>query len=186
MKPHTKMVYIVLTLEEAQAYCSCAGQMIEHGDIDDFNPEAAPAASGAKGNGEQRCLWKMLSLAEHVFAWDDLEFTCRLRAYEYHADFELFEQMSLPGEKPTEYTRRGANFTGDTVTDLDKAELFADGGVKWDGCANFMFNQDSQGSPTNLHTCSRKALMNVGLVLARVWDEAAKLVPKTDCVPGED
>lgn len=43
----------------------------------------------------------------------------------------------------------------DPVWELDKAQVFAHGAVKWDGCSDWLFDQQEQGY---LHGCTRQQL----------------------------
>ena len=52
------------------------------------------------------------------------------------------------------------------VTDVDEAEWFAEGSVKWDGCSDWRFMEGYY------HACTREMLANIGEVLSRCWDMA--------------
>ena len=54
-------------------------------------------------------------------------------------------------------------------------DLFASGFVKWDGCSNWSFHQDTHMH----HACRREGLTAVGDILARCWDASAGLMPNT-------
>jgi hypothetical protein len=100
--------------------------------------------------------------------WDDLApgYYCVAWAPEDHfIDFRV-------------YTLLGKDADGLPVfQDAEKAEVFLSGFIKWDGCANVYF--DGQDD-VMLHFCGKGEAMNVGLLLGRVYDLAAKLIPNWD------
>lgn len=63
------------------------------------------------------------------------------------------------------------------VTDITKAEVFAHGEVKWDGCSNWEFDIDNK---VMMHACYREQLINVGLALVECWDWTKELLPYFD------
>ena len=105
--------------------------------------------------------------------WLDIGYSCRLKVYEYRADFDLFSVVIEAGENGHQYTEKGAVNNLEMTTDLDEAEVFAHGSMKWDGCADFTIGEPDCA----LHTCDREPLVNIGVALARVWDLAFQLVP---------
>lgn len=57
------------------------------------------------------------------------------------------------------------------VRDISKAELFAHGDVKWDGCSNWSFDASER---VMFHQCTRKGLEDFGKLLTTCWDIAKK------------
>jgi hypothetical protein len=70
-----------------------------------------------------------------------------------------------------QYQEDGATCSPKPVPDINAAEVFAHGSVKWDGCSNFTF--DDNGT---MHQCSRSGLVNIGLMLGYVHDAAGEMM----------
>ncbi len=56
-----------------------------------------------------------------------------------------------------------------------KGDVFATGGVKWDGCSNWSFKTDA----CMFHACDRKYLEAIGEILGKCWDATATVIPET-------
>lgn len=58
----------------------------------------------------------------------------------------------------------------------ERAQVFVSGSIKFDGCADFQF--DEQEGDCNLHTCSKQDLINIGVLLGRLHDMAGEMIPR--------
>ena len=56
-------------------------------------------------------------------------------------------------------------------------ELFIYGSVKWDGCSNWIFNENAKNMM--VHACSKEELEQIGQILAACWDLTAEYIPET-------
>lgn len=56
--------------------------------------------------------------------------------------------------------------------DIEKAEVFLQGSIKWDGCSNLQFKDGD----CLLHFCDKKDAMNVGVLMGRLYDLAHEMV----------
>lgn len=119
----------------------------------------------------------MSALVWHV---PELNFTVVADVYEYHVDFTIYDiaawvQSTKVGEFDTpEWPERGTAFGGQTVAELEKAEVYLHGSVKWDGCSNWHFDEQDRAM---LHGCHRKDLTRYGEILAACWDWTAETLP---------
>ena len=97
-------------------------------------------------------------MAERV--WSDLGFYCLA---EPEGKYALRVQVwSLVRQEPGE------------VPDFDCEEgRFLSARFKWDGCSDVSF-------AGMLHFCEREHLANVGVLLGRLYDLAAELIPRWD------
>lgn len=59
-----------------------------------------------------------------------------------------------------------------SLLNLEDAEVFARGRVKWDGCSDWKFGDNGM----HIHACDRQRLVNFGLVLAACWDWTEELI----------
>jgi hypothetical protein len=111
-----------------------------------------------------------------ITQFDDITYTVRhwLHPNGIVLEFEAFHiaGLDLSADKRY-YTRKGASgFTDNPVLDgnLDEAQIFVKGGIKWDGCSNYIMPEHQDNSMT--HGCSREDLTEVGDLLGRIWDIA--------------
>jgi len=58
----------------------------------------------------------------------------------------------------------------DTTIDFDKAEVYADGSIKWDGCMEIDFGD-------GFHACGFKDAMRAGRLIEHVYRIAARELP---------
>ena len=80
---------------------------------------------------------------------------------EYHVNFQIYDlwdcENNLSFTPPRENT------------------IFLSGGVKWDGCSNWKFDEQER---VMLHGCSREDLVIFGQIMAECWDWAFDLMPQ--------
>lgn len=60
----------------------------------------------------------------------------------------------------------------DVTTNVDEAELYLSGSIKWDGCSSFDFHDDN----TEKHLCGLSAYQDFCAVLRYVWTRAFELM----------
>jgi hypothetical protein len=60
--------------------------------------------------------------------------------------------------------------------DFDKAEVFVEGFIKWDGCTNFEFTGQRD---TMLHRCEAEELLAIGTLLSRIHERAMGMMPES-------
>lgn len=115
------------------------------------------------------------------FVFDDIGFVVLATPGEYTADFNVYEISGHEGTAagPMLFAQ-GNGYT----TDLGDADIFVHGTVKWDGCADWLFNENAQN--VMLHGCSRDRWAHLGEVLVRCWDAASGLVERWDQTLNEE
>lgn len=57
--------------------------------------------------------------------------------------------------------------------DISKVKPFLGGGIKWDNCANLIFEEDAGHY---LHFCDRQQAVNVGILMGELYDLARELI----------
>lgn len=108
--------------------------------------------------------------------FDDIGFSvvAEHREIWLYVEFKVYEQAGI-GSDGTHYFSieedNGESLREDKIEDAD---VFLNGSVKWDGCSNWMFDEQERGW---IHACSRDDLVNMGEVMARCRDLAATLLP---------
>jgi hypothetical protein len=60
--------------------------------------------------------------------------------------------------------------------DIEKAEKFLHGGIKWDGCSNWDFHTDQ----CLAHFCGRKNATSIGRLIDRMYDITKEKLPTYD------
>lgn len=122
-----------------------------------------------------------LAVEERIIHSRTLGFAIRAKVYEDRVHFTIYEIMGwVEGESADRYDRAiyrridtgGVSALVDTLQD---AAPYLHGEVKWDGCANWHFDEQDRGM---LHSCGRADLQRLGEIMVFCWDLAAKMCPK--------
>lgn len=114
-------------------------------------------------------------ISDHQWNVLDDQFTVTARVFEYHIAFKIYRLVALKAENRPFWPIIGGKGSGDWTDDLSKAEMFAHGDVKWDGCSNWYIDEQEV---VMIHGCSRKCLTSIGEVLAFCWDKTEELCLK--------
>lgn len=108
-------------------------------------------------------------------------------AIRHWTDIECAAVMEREGEKPwvdfkcyelvsynPDYLYHVQDYVDsmDVTESLDEAQVYLSGRIKWDGCADLKFADET------LHFCGRSNAVNVGVLLGRLYDLAAELMPQ--------
>jgi hypothetical protein len=107
--------------------------------------------------------------------WDDIMYGATFDAHEHYVNVRAFTIYKM-SDGSYEYQDAEAHSSPSPVADIDKAETFVRGSIKWDGCSNLEFNDDE----VMLHFCSKEGAMNVGVLLGRLYDVAREMMPGAD------
>lgn len=86
-------------------------------------------------------------------------------------DVRIFTIVST--SPPAEFAKDGLNFP--STPDIDSADVYLSGSIKWDGCSNWHFDAQDDAM---LHFCSRKEAGDIGELLRRLYDLAAEIIPE--------
>ena len=107
--------------------------------------------------------------------WPELGYSATFEAKEYFMSFKVYAiyGVASPGNQIlwAAWDEAIASSTGD----IEKADVFCSGDVKWDGCTNFQFDEQERCA---LHCCDRKSLADIGELLRRVHVLAEEKIPK--------
>lgn len=102
--------------------------------------------------------------------FDDLFFSVVAQPHSHHVDFIVYDITgTVPEEGLRCYDSPGDRF----LTDIEQALPYLHGFVKWDGCSNWVFDQQER---VMLHGCCRSNITRFGEVLGRCFDWAAELM----------
>lgn len=93
--------------------------------------------------------------------------------YDHVVGFKVYQIYKLGDRLVAD--RKNAQSTPDSVETLEEAKVFLSGSVKWDECSNFNLGNDGY-----YHFCSKQEAVNVGVLLGRLYDWAARLIPNWD------
>jgi hypothetical protein len=109
-------------------------------------------------------------------------FRIRWKALDHWVDFEVFKCIGcecLPDSQfgPPEFERKDATNSLDSTTDIDEAEPYLTGSIKWDGCSDIEFGYHHWCGPgywqTHIELLGhlwRTAFELMGQPLAEQWD----------------
>lgn len=109
----------------------------------------------------------------------DLDFAVVVSATDpYRVDFDIYMiagyDFDVSADGAIYFHQKGKATSPHHVNDIENAEVFITGSVKWDGCSNWTMQSNY------FHACSRAELARIGEVLGRCFDMAAKLCPNWD------
>jgi hypothetical protein len=98
--------------------------------------------------------------------------------YQCSVNYTIYEIVGMTGphgwsEEGRALFQKAGCDSMEPIEDIARAETFAHGSVKWDGCSNWEFQKDCM-----IHACDREGLERIGNVLTRCWDLTAELCPK--------
>jgi hypothetical protein len=102
----------------------------------------------------------------------DIGFTVIATPYSHCADYVIYDIVGFDQDDKPLYLNEDDPYR-DPTDDLSKADVFAHGHVKWDGCSNWHFDRQDE---VMIHGCGRSDLSRIGDVLARCWDMTESLV----------
>lgn len=121
-------------------------------------------------------------MSKTITTFEDLSFTvvAELGENELHVSFKVLDieghtEDMQPLYEPQEGAPHNASGYVDTTDPLHAAP-YINGSVKWDGCSNWLF--DDQVGGNMLHGCSRRDIQRYGDVLGRCWDMAGEMMGK--------
>ena len=119
----------------------------------------------------------------NIVHFDDLGFTVAWElSGEHWCEFTVYK-IACPyteGQQERAWNRKDYNSTPDCVDSIELAQPFVHGHVKWDGCSNWHFDEQEN---IMLHFCSKAETGNVGRLLERLYELAAKVIPAWDGLP---
>jgi hypothetical protein len=108
---------------------------------------------------------------EIVREWRDLGYYLIMEEgdNECFADFKVYK---IVDDKELVFQNKYEDVSFPT-TKVEDAEVFVSGSLRWDGCCNFNFDcQDD----CMIHTCEREELLNIGVLLSRIWDLGREVI----------
>lgn len=118
-----------------------------------------------------------MEVVERLWADQYGGFLCRAIPHEHYAEFTVYTVLWLEEGKPF-FQEKEAMTSPEPTTDLNEAEVYLSGSVKWDGCSNLMFDAQNDCA---LHFCGKKeAIENTGGLIAKVYDLAKEIIPAWD------
>lgn len=116
-------------------------------------------------------------MTEHRFDWHDLDYTGIAVVHDYHVDWRILDISGWTTDPEKGGTVIGWWAKGEVsafppATDPADAESVVDIGVKWDGCANYSWNEQ-----VATHTCDGGE--SLAAMILRVHEESARLLSRT-------
>jgi len=107
----------------------------------------------------------------------DLGYTVIAYPEEYFVKYDIYEIDCEDSDGAPNFHKAGSPIHPDPVKNIEDAEKYLNGDVKWDGCSNWFFDEQERGM---LHGCDRNDLLNIGKIMASCWDLTKELCPKWD------
>jgi len=93
-------------------------------------------------------------------------------------EFEVYEVVGFEGDEDATilFSEKDNHSGGRFTSDIAIAERFADGEVRFDGCANVMFDECQNN--VMLHGCSREDMTRIGNLFDVLYDIAIEAMPE--------
>lgn len=109
----------------------------------------------------------------------EMGFTVKSMVHNGYVEFWIY---NIVGERESTtgglaWDRKGDSTGMNPAENLEDAQVFLSGSVKWDNCSNWSFDMMESGL---MHSCDRRGLQRVGDVMAYCWDYASKHCPGWD------
>lgn len=105
----------------------------------------------------------------NIHRWDDIGFVALSRG---EFNFRVYQINGWDDGAPNFDTPEG-----EPTGDFGEAEVFCHGSIRFDGCLNMNFPQDSH----IVHLCGRTNAVHLGRLMSRLYDLAAARHESTDC-----
>lgn len=109
-------------------------------------------------------------------ATDELEFLIVAQPQSHFCDFKCYKVIATTDEGPI-YLRKDYDDSHDVVTTRDEAQIYLQGHISWDGCADLRFDEQDN---VMLHFCGLEHAKQVGKLLERLYAIAAEVIPSWD------
>lgn len=122
-------------------------------------------------------------MVKHIKHIESLDFTVVADVGDSLVSFDIYDIEGWgEGECPGVFDiplwhKEGAKHYPDSVLDLDVAERYLHGSVKWDGCSDWHFDEQDRNM---LHSCSLHGLQRLGDVMTFCWKWTSELLPNFD------
>jgi hypothetical protein len=107
--------------------------------------------------------------------FEELGYSIVAEPSEYLVNYTIYEHEGYENGTPLFHKKDSGGYP-DPVEDIKNAEPMLRGSVKWDGCSNWDFSLQEMNL---FHGCSKKDLVNIGLILGEAWDMTKTLIPDT-------
>lgn len=116
-----------------------------------------------------------------IKVFEELEFVVVATPSTHHISFKIYHvegwQETNEGSdvwnRPL-FHKADSPTSPDPVDKMEDAEVYLHGDVKWDGCSNWIFDEQER---CMLHGCRRKDVQRFGDILSACWDWAKELLP---------
>ena len=106
--------------------------------------------------------------------FEDLGFFVTAEPFDYYVEFKIYQVEGVMENGQPLFHQLGAISYPAPVDQIEEAEIYASGSVKWDGCSNWRFDEQDR---VMLHGCNKDHLLNLGKILAECWEMTADLCP---------
>lgn len=109
---------------------------------------------------------------DFLIAYEVHEYRLEFRSYE--VVYWEYEVGGVTHSMPT-FRRHDGTGSGDDTEDIAKAQVFASGSIKWDGCMDMRFDEQEVHI---LHFCGREDAARLGKMFAGLFSLAIAKIPK--------
>jgi hypothetical protein len=111
--------------------------------------------------------------------WHDINYAAiAWRSADYpdtHVEFEVYEITGMAFTDSAGVSHPPSFDVNEELAateDMREADVFLHGSVKWDGCSNWMFDEQDR---CMLHFCEKESAANIGVLFTRLYEWAKEL-----------
>jgi len=105
---------------------------------------------------------------------EKLNFTIIAKPEDYKVNYTIYDNEGIDLNGNVLFHRKNASCHPDIVENIEDAEIFIHGEVKWDGCSNWHFDEQDR---VMIHGCCKEDVERLGLILGICWDMTKDLCP---------
>jgi hypothetical protein len=109
--------------------------------------------------------------------WEDIGYACRMTLdsdVSVIADFKVVAIGGHEADSSAPLYPVPDQHRFEPTPNFAEAEILLSGSVKWDGCSNMNFDEQDR---VMLHFCSKTDAANIGVLMTRLYEWAAEIIP---------
>ena len=104
----------------------------------------------------------------------DIYYSVFAEVYSHYIEFKVYPIFAIEHNTNAILWEKRESPIIDGTKELDKAQVFLSGSIKWNNCSNWKFDIQDK---VMLHFCSKQESMNLGILFERLYKIAEDHVP---------
>jgi hypothetical protein len=112
-----------------------------------------------------------------IYNFEDIGFSVIAEPDSHKVDYKVYQISGKNNEDQLIWCKDNDHGCSGFCENLDEADLFLHGYVKWDGCSNWHFDEQDD---VMIHFCERDQMENIGKILTKCYDLTKNLIGSWD------